>query len=126
MINTIIDTAYTAWLDENANAFAKLFAADGHFIAPGNRWVGPESIQQAAEGYFDRFEVVSIEVRQVIIAHDGLHAAVEWIWRDRNRATGKINTAEDAIIIEIHQGKIQRWREYIDTEVSQEVSQRDE
>ena len=62
----------------------------------------------------------------MIIAHDGLHAAVEWIWRDRNRATGKINTAEDAIIIEIHQGKIQRWREYIDTEVSQEVSQRDE
>ena len=54
----------------------------------------------------------------MIIAHDGLHAAVEWIWRDRNRATGKINTAEDAIIIDIHHGKIQRWRKYIDAEVS--------
>jgi ketosteroid isomerase-like protein len=39
---------------------------------------------------------------------------VEWHWQDVQTATGKSSSADDAIVVEFHNAKISRLREYID------------
>ena len=111
-IQLIIQQAREAWLTGNADAFAALFAAEGEFMAPGNRWVGPDQIHQAAAEYAAAYDVLTIEIHQIIQASD--RAVVEWYWQDREKATGKETRADDAIVIHFHAGRIVRWREYID------------
>ena len=111
-IQLIIQQAREAWLTGNADAFAVLFATEGEFIAPGNRWVGPDQIRQAAADYAAAYDVLRIDIRQVIQASD--QAVVEWRWQEREQATGKETEAEDAIVINFQAGCITRWREYID------------
>ncbi|MDJ0703584.1 MAG: nuclear transport factor 2 family protein [Leptolyngbyaceae cyanobacterium MO_188.B28] len=112
-IQQIIQQARESWLVGNADEFAALFAAEGEFIAPGNRWVGPDQIHQAAAEYAAAYDVLRIEIHQIIQTGD--RAVVEWYWQDREKSTGKETRAEDAIVIHFHSGRIFRWREYIDT-----------
>lgn len=111
-IQSIIQQARSAWLTGNAAAFAALFAAEGEFIAPGNRWVGPDQIRQAAAAYAAAYDVLRIDIRQVIQANE--RAVVEWYWQDREKSTGQESQADDAIVIDFQAGCITRWREYID------------
>ncbi len=111
-IRSIIQQASEAWSTGNADAFATLFLPDGEFIVPNNRWVGQELIRQVSADFASQYEVTRIEIRQLIVEDD--RAVVEWYWEDREKATGKCNQAEDAIIINFRAGKISRWGEYID------------
>ncbi|MGF1512972.1 MAG: hypothetical protein ACFB5Z_04645 [Elainellaceae cyanobacterium] len=43
-------------------------------------------------------------------------AVVEWYWEDTDASTGEISRAEDAIAVDVADGRVRRWREYIDTE----------
>ena len=104
--------ASEAWIKEDARAFATLFLPDGEFIVPNNRWVGQTAIEQVAADFFAPYEVIKIEIRQLIVEDN--RAVVEWYWEDREKATGKCNRADDAIVINFKAGKISRWREYID------------
>ncbi|MCU0535319.1 MAG: nuclear transport factor 2 family protein [Hydrococcus sp. Prado102] len=112
-IRAIIKQAGDAWVNEDAEAFASLFSQDGEFIVPGNRWVGRKAIREVAEGFFKSYSNVKVEIKQIII--EGDRAAVEWYWEDREDATGRLNRADDAIVIEFKEGQIVRFREYIDT-----------
>lgn len=111
-IQSIIQQAREAWLTGDAVAFAALFVAEGEFIAPGNRWIGPEQIRQAAADYASAYDVLQINIRQIIQVGD--RAVVEWYWQDREKATGNETQADDAIVIDFQAGCIARWREYID------------
>ena len=111
-IRSIIQQASEAWITADADAFSALFLTDGEFIVPNNRWVGQRSIRQVAVDFAAQYEVTKIEIRQLIVEDD--RAVVEWYWEDREKATGKCNQAEDAIVINFRSGKISRWREYID------------
>ena len=111
-IRSIIQQASEAWLTGNADAFAALFLPDGEFIVPNNHWVGQTAIQQVTADFAAQYEVTRVEIRQLIVEDD--RAVVEWYWEDREKATGKCNQAEDAIVINFRAGKISRWREYID------------
>ncbi len=109
---SIIQQAAEAWIKEDADAFASLFVPDGEFIVPNNRWVGLEKIRQVTADFVADYEV-KIAIRRIIV--EGSQAVVEWNWSDREKATGKCNQAEDAIVIDFKVGKISRWREYIDS-----------
>ena len=111
-IRSIIQQASEAWLTGNADAFAALFLPDGEFIVPNNRWVGQTAIRQVSAGFAAQYDVTRVEIRQLIVEDD--RAVVEWYWEDREKATGKCNQADDAIVINFSSGKISRWREYID------------
>lgn len=109
-----IDRARESWIQGDAAAFAALFAAQGEFIVPGDRWVGPEAIRQVAADFATNSANVAIEIRRIFIA--GNQALVEWHWEDTEKSTGKRNRADDAIVIDFTGDQISRWREYIDTQ----------
>ncbi|WP_202951126.1 nuclear transport factor 2 family protein [Synechococcus sp. PCC 7336] len=113
-ILSAIQLARAAWLEADADAFARLFATSGEFVVPGERWVGPAAIRKAAASYFEQYSVLAIDLQSTLV--EGNRAAVEWTWVDIEKATGRRNSAEDAIAIDFQNSKIQRWREYIDTQ----------
>ncbi len=63
---------------------------------------------------------VKIEIQQILI--EGDRTVVGWFWEDTEKATGRHQKAEDAIAlgvggaiaVDFKDGKISRWREYID------------
>ena len=110
-IRSVIQQAADAWMNGNADAFASLFLPDGEFIVPNNRWVGPTQIRQVSADFAATYDV-RIEIRQIIV--EGDRAVVEWHWEDTEKATGKCNRADDAIVVDFKSDKFSRWREYID------------
>ena len=108
---SIIQQAAEAWITGDADTFASLFLPDGEFIVPNNRWVGVAKIRQVIADFAADYEV-KITIRSIIV--EGNQAVVEWYWSDKEKATGKCNQAEDAIVVDFRAGKISRWREYID------------
>lgn len=113
-IRLIIQQARNAWEQGNTDAFASLFASNGEFCVPGNRWVGQEVIRQIAADFSIRSSDVKVEIRRIIV--EGNQAVVEWYWEDTENATGHRNRADDVIVIDFEEGRIRRWREYIDTQ----------
>jgi uncharacterized protein (TIGR02246 family) len=112
-VTAIIEQAANAWIQQDPDAFAALFTPDGEFIVPGDRWVGYAAIRKAAASFAVNYSEVKIDIKQIIV--EGNQAVVEWHWQDVQKATGKSSSADDAIVVEFQNGKISRWREYIDT-----------
>lgn len=113
-IHARINQAKESWMQGDAAAFAALFTAEGEFIVPGDRRIGPTAIRQAVTDFAANASNVKIEIRRVLIA--GNQALVEWYWEDTEKTTGKRNRADDAIVIDFTGDRISRWREYIDTQ----------
>ncbi|MDB9526750.1 SgcJ/EcaC family oxidoreductase [Oscillatoria sp. CS-180] len=113
LVNTLICDAIAAWENGDAEQFANLFTDTGEFIVPGDRWVGQEAIRQVTAD-FSAEHSVKIDVHQMIVQDQRI--AIEWSWQETNRATGESSRADDVIVVTITNGKIQRWREYIDTQ----------
>jgi uncharacterized protein (TIGR02246 family) len=111
-VKAIVRQAREAWVNRDAEAFASLFGSEGEFIVPGNRWVGRDAIRQVATDFFASHPSVKIDIKQIIV--EGDRAAVEWYWEDKNQE-GRLNQADDAIIVDFKAGQVVRWREYIDT-----------
>jgi uncharacterized protein (TIGR02246 family) len=116
-IRAIIEQSREAWLRGDAEAIASLFSREAEFIVPGDRWLGQEAIRRVAAGFFSTHDVVKIDIKRILI--EGTRAAVEWYWEDREKVTGHLNKADDAIAIDFKDGKIVRWREYIDSKTWQ-------
>ncbi len=113
-IRTIIEQASKAWVQADPDAFAALFTDQGEFIVPGMRWVGPVAIRQAMAYFLDSSSDVRINISQILVAGD--RAMVEWHWENTEKTTGKTDKADDAIAIDFENGRISRWREYIDAQ----------
>ncbi len=115
-MRSIVRQAADAWITGNADAFAALFTPNGEFIVPGQKWVGQDAIRQATAEFARDYSQVKIEIRQIIT--EGNRAMVEWQWEDVQKASGRRSKADDAISIDFIDGKISRWREYIDAEIT--------
>jgi uncharacterized protein (TIGR02246 family) len=109
---SLIQQAADAWINGDADAFSALFLPEGEFMVPGNCWVGPEAIRQVAADFAAAYSDVKIEIRRILL--DNHQAAVEWHWQENEKATGKHGSADDTIVIDFQDGRIRRWREYID------------
>lgn len=95
----------------DAEGFATLFTEDGILVVPGDRWIGHSVIREVFTD-FSQEHSVSVQVKKIVIQNQ--HAAVEWRWRETDKITGLSREADDAIFIDFVNGKIKRWREYID------------
>lgn len=113
-IRAKIDQAKESWVRGDAAAFAALFTDQGELIVPGDRWSGPAAIRQIAADFAANSTNVTIKIQRVLI--EGNQALVEWHWEDTERSTGKRNRADDAIVIDFTGDRINRWREYIDSQ----------
>lgn len=118
-IRSIIQQAAKAWMAGDADAVARLFLPDGVLIVPGHLWVKATAIRQVAAEFAATHSDVKIEIKQILI--EGNHAVVEWSWQDTEKATGLRQKAEDAIAVDFKEGRISRWREYIDTETNKKA-----
>jgi uncharacterized protein (TIGR02246 family) len=111
-IRSTIELARTAWIDRDADALAQLFAEDGILIVPAQRWQGRDRIRSEIAKFARDYTDVSITIHRIIIDRD--KAAVEWHYEDTEKATGKRNRSDDAIVLEVQNGRISYWREYFD------------
>ncbi len=111
-MRSMIRQAAASWSEGDAKAVAKLFVPEGEFVVPGQKVVGPAAIEKVASEFFDSHSHVDIEVQRIIV--EGQQAVVEWTWTDTENDTGKRSCADDAIVVDFADGKIRRWREYID------------
>jgi uncharacterized protein (TIGR02246 family) len=111
-MRSLIQQAATAWTSFDADTFAALFVPDGEFIVPGHCWVGQAAIRQATTDFSATYSDVKIDIQRILI--DGNQAVVEWHWQETEKATGKKGNAMDAIVVDFQNGRIRRWREYID------------
>ena len=109
----LVERQAEAWRTGNVSAIIADFAPNAVFIAAKFEFEGIEAIEKAARDYFQDFENTEVTIKRIIL--NELQGAVEWDWSDRNKKTGKISRAEDAIIFELREdGKIIYWREYIE------------
>ena len=113
-MRAMIERAGQAWVAGDADAFAALFVPDGDFIVPGKRLRGQAAIREVLAGFAERYSDVKVDIRRIIV--EGDRAVVEWYWEDTKNATGVRNKADDAIVVDFRDGRISRWREYIDAQ----------
>lgn len=106
----LVERQARAWEQRDPDAIIADFAPGAEFISPGGRWQGRQAIREAAMAFFAG--VVAVRVRITRVLADGDHGAVEWTWSE-TRADGRTVTADDAILFDVREGKIERWREYI-------------
>jgi uncharacterized protein (TIGR02246 family) len=114
VVQSLVERAATSWSKGDAKAFAALFMPDGEFVVPGQRVVGIEAIEKVASAFAKSHAHVNIKIQRVIV--DRHQAVVEWQWEDTENSTGKQTQADDAIVIDFVDGRIKRWREYIDSQ----------
>ncbi|MBW4580391.1 MAG: SgcJ/EcaC family oxidoreductase [Tildeniella nuda ZEHNDER 1965/U140] len=111
---SLIERAADSWIKGDAKAFAALFTSDGEFVVPGQKLVGVSAIEKIAADFAKSHAQVNIKIQRIII--DRQQAVVEWQWEDVENSTGKHSRADDAIVVDFADGRIKRWREYIDSE----------
>ena len=111
-IEALVRAQAAAWTAGDADAIAGAFSDPCEFIVPGTRLTHPHEIRQAAEDHWARHEDIRVEVVRVI--SQGGRAAVEWTWTDTDRATGAVARVQDAIVLQVAEGKLIYWREYMD------------
>ncbi len=112
-MRAIVEGQAAAWAGGDADAIAEAFADPCLFIAPGLRLTSPAEVRRAALDYFARFSETRLEMRRLVVQRAA--AAVEWTWRHVDRETGEAHRADDAIVLQVMDGKIVYWREYIDS-----------
>jgi uncharacterized protein (TIGR02246 family) len=113
-IRSLIEQAKAAWVARDADALAQLFSQDGELIVPGQRWQGQAKIREEISKFAQQYTDVSITIQQILI--DGNRAAVEWHYKDTEKLTGQHSQVDDAIVLEVKDGRISYWREYFDAE----------
>jgi uncharacterized protein (TIGR02246 family) len=136
-IRAIVELAKNAWIARDADALAQLFTPNGELIVPGQRWQGQAKIRSEVAKFAQQYTDVKITIHRMIVEDNSRsvrvgeafasakasacaemlcqRAAVEWHYEDTETATGKHNQADDAIVIEVQNGRISYWREYFDT-----------
>lgn len=112
-IHHYIQRAAHAWETGNSQAFAQLFAPDGVFIVPGQRWQGRAEIASAMQAAIANNPEIRITISKVISEEQA--AVVEWRWESQT-VDGEKTVADDAIVVEFQDHLITRWREYIDSQ----------
>lgn len=112
VIRALIETAKRAWEEKDVAMLVSLFAEEGELIVPGTRSHGKSQIQSLLEDFAATDDQIQIEIHQIVVSGD--RAILEWTWRQTNSESGEVYIADDAIAVDVQDGKILRWREYID------------
>ena len=111
-ISAVVHAQASAWAAGDVDAIAGAFSDPCEFIVPGMRLTHPHEIRRAAEDHRARYRDVHVEVQRII--SQGESAAVEWTWTDTDRKTGTVARVQDAIVLQVAEGQLIYWREYLD------------
>ena len=120
-IESILDKAYAARREHNAEAAAALFAEDGRFMANGAPAAATNRAEQltALKGLFEAFEVVEFQQHCRII--DPPRAVVHWRGKFRAK-NGKVGETDVLDLIEVRDGRIASLTSFFDTAYAAHLS----
>jgi len=121
VIRALVERQARAWERNDFDLAEPDWRPDGVLTAPGAR-VPASALRQTMDDFHQDFTDLAVTIKNVFAAADGSQVAIEWDWTATRRADGARNTTEDAIIVDLVDGKIQSWREYFDLSTSVEAS----
>jgi uncharacterized protein (TIGR02246 family) len=111
-IERLVQQMANAWMAEDLDAIAAIFAEDGLFISPGGRWQGRAAIRQAVAAFFANESKPNIRIDRLVWDKDERQGAVEWVWSAVD-SEGRRYVDEDGILFVLDEyDKFTYWREY--------------
>lgn len=112
-IDALVDQAYDARRQQDANAAAALFTEDGCFTANGASAPTKSRAEQVAalKGVFEAFELLEFQQHCRII--DPPRAVVHW--HGKFRVNGQVGETEVLDLIEVRDGRIAALTSFFDT-----------
>jgi uncharacterized protein (TIGR02246 family) len=120
-IQRLVERQARAWELNDFDLAAPDWLPDGVLITPGGEWPVGKLRQTLADFHTD-FTDLSVTLKNVFASADGCKAAIEWDWAVTRRSDGARSVTQDAIIVDLVNGKIKSWREYFDLSTSVEGS----
>jgi uncharacterized protein (TIGR02246 family) len=120
-IQALVERQARAWELNDFDLAAPDWLPDGVLVAPGGEWP-VSSLPQAMHDFHSDFKDLVIDIKNVFTSCDGTKVAIEWDWAVTRRADGARSVTQDAIIVDLVEGKIKSWREYFDLSTSVEAS----
>lgn len=103
------------WVTNRDTGATADWLAEGVLTAPRGVRVGTADLLSVIEGWHRSFTDLHIDLQSLVVAADGTWMAIEWTWRVTRRSDGATSVTDDAIIVELRDGKVLAWREYFDT-----------
>ena len=88
---------------------------DGVLTAPRGVHETSSSLPSVVNRWHEEFGDLHVELISLFGSTDGRWLAIEWSWFVKRKSDGASGITFDAIIVELRDGKIVRWREYFDT-----------
>jgi ketosteroid isomerase-like protein len=112
-IRQLIDRQAQAWQKHDFSIAAGDWLPTAELVSPGGR-LTINQLPAAINDYFKHFRDVHVTVKNVFSSADESKVALEWDWDVTRIRDGIRQVSHDAIIVDLHRGKIASWREYFD------------
>jgi uncharacterized protein (TIGR02246 family) len=123
-IRALVKRQALAWERNDFDLAAGDWLPDGILIAPTGEWPA-DKLRQVMADFHTYFTDLVVDIKNVFATADGSKIAIEWDWSVTRKADGMRSLTQDAIIVDLVDGKIKSWREYFDLSSSVEaVSQK--
>jgi uncharacterized protein (TIGR02246 family) len=119
----LVDRQARAWEQGDFAVAAADWRADGELISPGGK-MPASAIGAEISSFHKQYADLSVTVKNVFASPDGGKVAIEWDWEVTRRSDGTRDSTQDAIIVDLVEGKIASWREYFDLGGSVEAPDR--
>ena len=110
----MLERQAAAWKSGDFSAAAADWHEDGVLTAPGNRVPLP-ALPETVRKFHAEYGDLEVTITNAFASPDGRKIALEWLWAVTRRSDGARSVTEDAIIIDMKEGRIHLWREYFDT-----------
>jgi uncharacterized protein (TIGR02246 family) len=109
----LVERQARSWERNDFDLGAADWAPDGVLHAPGVT-VPFERLGAAMKHFHEEYVDLEVDVKNVFASREGERLAIEWDWAVSRRSDGARSVTNDAIIVDLIDGKIASWREYFD------------
>lgn len=103
------------WVTNRDTGATDDWLAEGLLTAPRGVRVATPDLLAVIDGWHRLFTDLHIDVESLVVSDDEVWMTIEWTWRVTRRSDGATSVTNDAIVVELRDGKILAWREYFDT-----------
>jgi ketosteroid isomerase-like protein len=113
----LIDRHAVAFAACDWDAVKEFWHPEAELISPGGRWPVSE-MERIMAGLSRDYEDIVIDVTDAFYSPDKTRLALEWTYASTRLSDGERTSSPDAIMVDLRDGLIIRWREYFDSATS--------
>jgi ketosteroid isomerase-like protein len=117
----LVERQARAWEKQDFTLAASDWLPTAVLISPEGNTPAPQ-MPASMKDYFKDFSDLHVTIKNVFASPDGKNLAIEWDWAITRKKDGKRGVSHDAIVVDLHGGKIASWREYYDPAASGEAT----